>query len=144
VFRCLSLWVLMDIHSRQMVLPGKSGIDLEGIVRGNELPVPGSLHPLDVEAAATRQVWYSELDRNGHMNNTRYLDWAMDLLPADFHREHPLRRATLCYLCEIREGDLIRLTKDMSETDGFRVDAHRPQTDVPEKSQRVFGAQLEF
>lgn len=144
VFRCTSLWVLMDTKTRQMVLPGKSGIDLEGLIFGNELPAPGSLHPFEGEEAATRQVWYSELDRNGHMNNTRYLDWAMDLLPLDFHRGHMLRKATLCYLSEIRESDRIQLTKELSEDGIFRVDAHRLQTDVPQQKQRVFSAQLEF
>ena len=32
VFRAISLWVLMDKESRAMVLPGKSGVVVEGIV----------------------------------------------------------------------------------------------------------------
>lgn len=144
VFRCISLWVLMDMNSRQMVLPGKSGIELDGILRGNELPAPGSLVPCGGEACATRQVWFSELDRNGHMNNTRYLDWAMDLLPAQLRREQTLREASLCYLSEIREGDRICLCCVDSEDGKFRVDAHRLRTDVSEKPERVFSAQLIF
>ena len=144
VFRCTSLWVLMDMESRQMLLPGKSGINLEGLVRGNELAAPGSLSPIEGEVAANRRVWYSELDRNGHMNNTRYLDWALDLLEPDFHRSHSLQKATLCYLSEIREGEDIQLVKRMSDEGIFRVDAHRPRTDVPQKTERVFGVQLEF
>ena len=144
VFRCTSLWVLMDMDSRQMLLPGRSGIDLEGLVRGNELAVPGSLHPFEGDAAVTRRVWYSELDRNGHMNNTRYLDWALDLLEPNFHRVNNLRKATLCYLSEIREGEDIQLFKTMSPEGIFLVDGRRPRTDVPGKMERVFGVQLEF
>ena len=144
IFRCISLWVLMNTQTRQMVLPGKSGIDLEGILRGDELPTPGSLTPCDGEAVATRQVWFSELDRNGHMNNTRYLDWAMDLLPGALRRQQPLREASLCYLSEIREGDQIQLSLVSSETGIHRVDAHRLQTDVCDKKERVFSAQLVF
>ena len=144
IFRCISLWVLMNTQTRQMVLPGKSGIDLEGILRGDELPTPGSLTPCDGEAVATRQVWFSELDRNGHMNNTRYLDWAMDLLPGALRRQQPLREASLCYLSEIREGDRIQLSLVSSEAGIYRVDAHRLQTDVCDKKERVFSAQLVF
>ena len=144
LFRCTSLWVLMDRNSRQMVLPGKSGIDLEGLVRGDELAAPGSLSPMAGEVAATRRVWYSELDRNGHMNNTRYLDWALDLLDLDFHRANRLKKATLCYLSEIRESEDIQLSKCVSDEGIFRVDAHRPRTDVPVKTERVFAVQLEF
>ena len=144
VFRCTSLWVLMEQASRQMVLPGKSGIDLEGVLLGGELPAPGSLTPCKGEILATRRVWFSELDRNGHMNNTRYLDWAMDLLPGSLRREKGLQEASLCYLSEIREGDLIRLTLEDLGDGKFRVDAHRLQTDVSQQKERVFAAQLTF
>lgn len=144
VFRCTSLWVLMDVKSRQMILPGKSGIDLDGILRGNELPNPTTLIPCSGGENFTRQVWFSELDRNGHMNNTRYLDWAMDLLPPALRREKPLKEATLCYLAEIREGDRIDLVCSCSEEGIYRVDALRQRTDVPDKKERVFSAQLNF
>ena len=144
VFRCTSLWVLMSQETRQMVLPGKSGIDLEGITLGNELPAPGSLPPSNGEDAASRRVWYSELDRNGHMNNTHYLEWALDLLPSDFRKLFDLRQASITYLSEIREGEEIHLTKSISEEGIFRVDAHRQRTDVPGKFERVFAVQMEF
>ena len=35
VFRSITLWVLMDIHNRSMILPGKSGIEVSGTLRGN-------------------------------------------------------------------------------------------------------------
>ena len=56
IFRCTSLWVLMNRETRQMVLPGKSGIDLEGMIQGNELDPPGSLLPQEGEEAAVRRV----------------------------------------------------------------------------------------
>ena len=39
-FRAISLWVLMDTQNRSMVLPGKSGVDVAGLLRGCELAVP--------------------------------------------------------------------------------------------------------
>ena len=43
VFRSISLWVLMDLDTRNMILPGKSGISVVGTLRGNELTVPMGL-----------------------------------------------------------------------------------------------------
>ena len=45
LFRIISLWILMDIDSRTMVLPGKSGVTVEGALRGCELASPTSLLP---------------------------------------------------------------------------------------------------
>ena len=144
LFRVMGLWILMDIQTRAMVVPGKSDVELDGIVRGNELAPPGSILPKELEHALPRTVAYSELDRNGHMNNTRYLDWVMDLLPAQFHREHPLRDFLICYHAEALEGQTITLDWQLSDDGCLQVDGHRPKTDVPDKQMRVFSAQFHF
>ena len=144
LFRVMGLWILMDIQTRAMVVPGKSDVELDGIVRGNELAPPGSILPKELEHALPRTVVYSELDRNGHMNNTRYLDWVMDLLPAQFHREHPLRDFLICYHAEALEGQTITLDWQLSDDGCLQVDGHRPKTDVPDKQMRVFSAQFHF
>lgn len=144
VFRCISLWVLMDANTRAMVLPGKSGVDLTGALRGCELAVPGSIVPKNAENALCRQVGYTELDRNGHMNNTRCMDWVDDLLSSEFHRAHTAREFSVCYLSEAREGQKIQLNWQLSDGPFLQVDAHRQQTDVPEKQTRVFSVQVHF
>ncbi len=123
LFRAMSLWVLMDTRTRAMVLPGKSGVEVPGIVRGGELAVPGSLAPRALSANTRRQVVYTELDVNGHMNNARYLDWAMDLLPSDFHRDHPLADFTVTYLSEATEGETVELSYELTPNGGFSVES---------------------
>ncbi len=88
VFRCISLWILMDMDTRAMVLPGKSGVQLTGLLRGSELAAPSSILPKATGNQFVRTVGFTDLDRNGHVNNTRYLDWVDDLLTSEFHREH--------------------------------------------------------
>lgn len=144
VFRSISLWVLMDTNTRAMVLPGKSGIELTGMLRGCELSVPGSIVPQKSENTVCRKVGYTELDRNGHMNNTKYMDWVDDLLTSQFHQAHTIREFSLCYLSEAREGQNIQLNWQLSDGPFLQVDAHRQRTDVPDKQERVFSAQVYF
>ena len=144
VFRSISLWVLMDTQTRAMVLSGKSGIELIGTLRGNELAPPSSILPKPLDNTICRRVGYTELDRNGHMNNTRYLDWIDDLLPSAFHAEHPVREFTICYLSEAREGQKIDLNWQITDGPCLQVDGHRERTDVPGKQERVFSAQVCF
>jgi len=133
----LSLWVLMDLSSRTMVLPGKSGVDVPGLLTGSELAAPGSIVPRQQESVTERTVTFSELDRNGHMNNTYYLDWADDLLNSAFHESHSVQEFTVCYLNEAREGDRIDLGYTLSDSGVLTVDATRD-------GERVFSAQMVF
>ena len=141
LFRVISLWVLMDLETRAMVLPGKSGIALPGTTQGNELPPPSSLPAKNLLNHRNRTVCFSDLDRNGHMNNTKYLDWIADLLPSDFHAQHSPSAFTVCYLSEAREGQELTLSWEFSEEGCLNLDAHRCTT---EKSERIFSARLQY
>lgn len=144
LFRAIGLWVLMNTETRAMILPKKSGIDVPGTLRGNELAAPSSLLPKVHQNHTCRRVGYTELDRNGHMNNTRYLDWIDDLLPSAFHAEHPVREFTICYLSEARESQQVDMTWELSDGPCLQVDAHRQGTSVSGEQERVFTAQIHF
>jgi medium-chain acyl-[acyl-carrier-protein] hydrolase len=141
-FRSISLWVLMDLDSRLMVLPKKSGIDVCGTLTGTELTAPGSLVPKPLSNSRLRSVCFTDLDRNGHMNNTRYLDWIDDLLPSPFHESNSPREFTICYLSEAREGQDLELNWEVQEGNVLRVDAHRTHTEPTQNGDRVFAAQI--
>lgn len=144
LFRTAAVWVLMNTETRAMVLPGKSGVVVAGTLRGMELAAPSSILPAKLKHRATRAVGYTELDRNGHMNNTRYLDWVDDLLPSSFHKIHPVREFTVCYLSEAREGQQLDLSWELSDGPCLQVEAHRQKADEPDKQERVFAAQIHF
>lgn len=141
LFRSISLWVLMDRDSRAMVLPGKSGIMVSGILRGRELPSPHSLMPMSCASSVRRRVGFTDLDSNFHMNNCRYLEWAADLLPAAFHREHSLQDVTMCYLAEAREGEELEIFWELTADGVLHVDIQRPEKD---KNTHVFTADLHY
>ena len=135
LFRAISLWVLMDAQSRAMVLPGQSGVLVDGTLTGTELTVPRAIATRPMENTKSRTVGYSLLDRNGHMNNTRYMEWVDDLLDSDFHRAHPVREFTVCYMNEAREGDDIALHYELTDGPVLTVDATR-------EGERIFSAQM--
>lgn len=139
LFRSISLWVLMDEQTRAMVLPGKSGVVVEGTLTGTELAAPHAIATRPLANRSKKQVTYSLLDQNGHMNNTRYMDWVDDLLPSAFHKEHQVQEFTLCYLNEAREGDDIHLQFELTDGPVLTVDAQRPKADG---SDRIFSAQV--
>lgn len=77
-----SLWVIMDIHTRKMLPPG----EVARLIPDNRnLSVPMNL-PATVgsiqgeEQVTSYQPVYTDLDVNGHVNNTRYADWLCNTL----------------------------------------------------------------
>ena len=140
-FRSISLWVLMDLDTRNMILPGKSGIVVSGTLRGTELALPNSLVPKPMTNGRSRDVCFTDLDRNGHMNNTKYMDWIDDLLPSAFHEEHPVKEFTVCYHSEAREGQNLALSWDFLDDGCLRVDAHRKGE---QRDELVFSAKMLF
>jgi len=143
LFRAISLWVLMDPGSRAMILPGKSGVTVNGMLRGSELAVPGSLVPGTMKNTDLRTVRYTELDTNGHMNNARYLDWLDDLLSAEFHAQHIPAEFTVCYLSEARENETLELHWELSPQEGLRLDGLRRE-EAGSGHSRVFSAKMLF
>ena len=143
LFRGISLWILMDMSTRAMVLPGKSGVEVAGSLQGNELTLPGSLLPQKLPNREDRTVRFSDLDLNGHMNNCRYMEWVDDLLPAEFHRTHSPKQLLVCYLSEAREAEKMEVCWEVSEQSVLRVDAQR-SGEVSAGHSRVFAAQVQF
>ena len=143
LFRGISLWILMDMTTRAMVLPGKSGVAVVGSLQGNELTLPGSLLPQKLPNREDRTVRFSDLDLNGHMNNCRYMEWVDDLLPAQFHRTHSPKQLLVCYLSEAREAEKMEVCWEVSEQSVLRVDAQR-NGEMSAGHSRVFAVQVQF
>ena len=144
LFRSISLWVLMDCNTRAMVLPGKSGVEVTGTLTGSELAPPASLAPQHYNSQTMRQVTFSQLDRNGHMNNTKYLDWVEDLLSSSFHQHHTAKELTICYLNEAREGQNIALHYTLQDGPCLRTEGTVAQQENTRNPQRIFAAQVVF
>jgi acyl-ACP thioesterase len=48
----------------------------------------------------------SDIDMNQHVNNTKYIQWAMDVLPFEFQQTHRIERICVNFLAEARIHDL--------------------------------------
>ncbi len=108
-----SAYVLISPRARRMLLPQS----LTGY-----LPDNGGLSALDetlekiptvepLEAQFTVQAGYSAVDLMGHVNNTRYIDWASDCFSFEEHSAHSLSWLQINYINEIKPGEQVMLYK---------------------------------
>ena len=144
LFRLVSLWVLMDKTTRQMVLPARSGVNVPGVLTGTELEMPQGIRAETTQRLTARIVTQREIDQNQHMNNTMYLDWAMELTPRFFEKEHELKAFTACYFNEAKLDDELALCWTLGEDDTLYLDSYRITGDEVDRGDRVFATQMEF
>ena len=123
-------------------LPVMAGYVVLGTLRGLELDSPNGLVAKELRSHRSRTVCFTDLDRNGHMNNTKYLDWISDLLPSSFHKDNRAQEFTVCYHAEAREGDELQMGWQLREDGVLQVESWR---DSPETGfHRVFAAQIHY
>ena len=66
--------------------------------------------PADCEYSETIRVPYSAIDMNGHVNNTEYVRWGMDVLQRRLRTGPDVRRLQITYLSEVFEDDNLELS----------------------------------
>ena len=111
-----ALWMLVDEKTRRMIFPDRYGVVIDGLVTGEELPLPSAPPRLPCTEEEAFAVPFSYVDLNGHMNNTRYFDLAEDRIPAAAEGA-ALKEIAVEYSSEARLGDALNITV---EKDGAR------------------------
>lgn len=53
------------------------------------------------------RVRFYDLDMNGHVNNSKYLDWVFEVMGADFLTQHVPKKVHLKYVKEVLAGGVI-------------------------------------
>ena len=103
-----ALWMLVDEKTRRMIFPDRYGVVIDGLVTGEELPLPSAPPRLPCTEEKAFTVPFSYVDLNGHMNNTRYFDLMEDCIPAAAEGKR-LKSIGTEYTSEVCLGDVLSL-----------------------------------
>ena len=110
---CSSIWGLMNIEDRKLSIPSNSGVIIDADGEAINLPL---LRPIEgLENKARIIANYSNVDMNGHLNNTKYLDIVMDLIPIEYLKNHSPKIVDISYKKEIKLGEEIEIEYGMIE-----------------------------
>ena len=122
VGQAVSTWALADVDSRKLARMERVAGLLEGNrnEKGEKTITLSRLRlPEEMTFAEERLARYSETDLNGHVNNTRYADYACDALHVEeLEPGHFLHRIQIGFLAECRPGE--RLSLFCGEREGTR------------------------
>ena len=103
----MATFVLMDRDSRkvhavepEIVAPYQSDFDKK-LIRGPKYA------NLEEPVSKDYHVRFYDLDMNGHVNNSKYLDWIFEVMGADFLTQYIPKKINLKYVKEVRPGGVI-------------------------------------
>lgn len=113
IINMLATFVLMDRDSRKVhavepkiVAPYEAEFSKK-LIRGPKYP------DLKESISKDYHVRFYDLDMNGHVNNSKYLDWIFEVMGADFLMKHIPRKIHLKYVKEVRPGGQIISSYDL-------------------------------
>ncbi len=117
-----SLFVLMDSKTREVSMPTKQMEQIPVVSVPGEPKTPKLRIDLPqfLPESIKRTVQPEEIDQNGHLNNTYYLDWAMDLAKGSGFEGKEPHFVWIRYSKELKEGQEAELYYGTQE-DAFFV-----------------------
>lgn len=119
IIRAVSKWIIMDNYTRKIKRTETIGIQYPENI--TERAIEGKLPKLkrsgELETVYNKVIGYSDIDFNGHLNNTKYVDYITDCFSMDDHKNNSIYIIDLNFNSETLPGDTITLYKDTSKTD---------------------------
>ena len=116
-----TIWVLMDLNERKMVSPSMLKTPIATSLQKPPLRMPGKAAPLQGAGTVAEHLpMYSELDVNGHVNNTKYVQWLCDSMGIEVMRDHFVDSLIVNYNHELLPGQSVALHTEADEA-AFRM-----------------------
>ena len=115
VAEAFTVWALLDLKEKKLLRSQQFSYPFDG-EEPLTVNVPARVHlpaSLVLEEAGERRIAYSDIDYNGHMNNTRYPDMLCDFTPEICSQR--VRGFTLSYLHEATFGHTLRVLRSATE-----------------------------
>ena len=66
-------------------------------------------------------VRYSDIDSNGHVNNVKYIEWAIESVPVDVVKEYQLERVKVIFEKETTYGNKVNVVSQILNQDNNRI-----------------------
>ena len=108
VGECVTSWLTLDMQTRKPISSKNRAretyfrTDHNLTINTAKVPLQTHLSPL-IQFA----VRNSDLDMNGHVNNTRYAQWILDSIPMHMHETYTLKTYEVNFLAETHNHDRV-------------------------------------
>ena len=111
-------WLIIDMNTRRLVRNSDLALS-DTAMDAIEAPADKVVIPVDIEPELVRKhpITWSEVDTNGHVNNVKYVVWAIDAVKTEDVQERPLKELLINYDAEVMPGDIVKISRVRQESE---------------------------
>ncbi|MBU3144538.1 acyl-[acyl-carrier-protein] thioesterase [Clostridium sp. CF012] len=122
-----SVWILINTDRRRPIRIMKDMYATYGIDESNDTPIEiediKSIKIVDSEKSF--QVRYSDIDTNMHVNNVKYVAWALETVPKDVVLNCELKNIKVTYEKETTYGEIIKVSTEVIREENKIICRHK-------------------
>ena len=117
IIRAVSAWVLIDYQSRR-IRKASTVIHEDYQDPGLERAIDCVLGRFKAQGELNKKyqkvIGYSDIDLNGHLNNSKYVDFIMDCFSLEEHQKYRVKSLEVSFVNEALAGDTLTMYEDRS------------------------------
>jgi acyl-ACP thioesterase len=140
-------WIILDLEKRRPLRPQAVMESLpqnEGLDALPDGPLSLSFPEGEGVIAGERRASYSDIDYNGHVNNTRYIEWIQDIVEPGVLEGAARMRLDVNYLSEVKLGGTVELRMASLPIPAASPDGFTPRRAYAFEGRRAEGGQAVF
>lgn len=128
---CSSAWIMADMNSHSPIIPGRTpGFDAAPLQRefkvfGETCPKLRNSNKPEVEPSIIKYADFSELDRNHHVNNSRYIAWICDALHRSNFEISQISEININYINEVLDSEKVEVFVSENENGKISVNGYK-------------------
>lgn len=111
-----SVWAMINLDTRKpadlLALHGQGLVDYIETDKICPIEKPGRIKVTQQMPLRTIEVYYNDIDINGHVNSIKYIEHILDLFPKQWFAEKKVARFEMAYVAESYYGDTLSFFRD--------------------------------
>ncbi|MGL4760108.1 MAG: acyl-[acyl-carrier-protein] thioesterase [Sarcina sp.] len=114
-----SLAVMVDVEKRKLAKVPDDYYERHGVAKDTKIrPVKLKIEKLEeVTVSKDIEIRFSDFDSNGHINNAKYFEWSLDVIPTEVLNNCLLKEVKIKFIKEVVEEDKPKVEIEIQEND---------------------------